>query len=223
MSNNHVTTDTPAASAIGPPSVDSEVGTLRTVLIHTPDDGVGAVIPKKATEWLYEDIVHLETMQAEFDIYKQILLAFLDVRALLQWFGHEAPDHRLCATPGSVDYVDSPHVVDIETILVDVLRQSYARMELVSSVCALEGCNYPTQEALLRVDAPEALARILITGATESGGNGSSGYIFPPIPNFIFTRDLGAVINDRVVLSRLFKRARTRESMRYCQISLMAP
>jgi arginine deiminase len=37
--------------------------------------------------------------------------------------------------------------------------------------------------------------------------------IFPPIPNFIFTRDIGIVINDHILLNKPAKKARTREAM----------
>ena len=59
--------------------VSSEVGTLRRLLIHSPDRGLGKVVPSKAQDWLFEDIVHLDTMRREeYDYYVKILLYFLD-------------------------------------------------------------------------------------------------------------------------------------------------
>ena len=59
--------------------VSSEVGTLRKLLIHSPDRGLGKVVPSKAQDWLFEDIVHLDTMRREeYDYYVKILLYFLD-------------------------------------------------------------------------------------------------------------------------------------------------
>mgnify|MGYP001810815591 FL=1 len=37
--------------------------------------------------------------------------------------------------------------------------------------------------------------------------------IFAPLPNFIFTRDIGIVINNHVLLNKPAKAARTRESL----------
>ena len=37
--------------------------------------------------------------------------------------------------------------------------------------------------------------------------------LFPPIPNFIFTRDIGIVINDYILLNKPAKKARTREAL----------
>ena len=44
-------------------TVTSEVGTLRRLLVHSPDSGLGKVVPSKAQDWLFEDIVHLETIR----------------------------------------------------------------------------------------------------------------------------------------------------------------
>ena len=60
-------------------NVSSEVGTLRRLLVHSPDSGLGKVVPSKAQDWLFEDIVHLETIRRkEYDYYTKILLYFLD-------------------------------------------------------------------------------------------------------------------------------------------------
>ncbi len=37
--------------------------------------------------------------------------------------------------------------------------------------------------------------------------------LFAPIPNFIFTRDIGIVINEFVLLNKPAKKARTREAL----------
>src|SRR5882672_11488798 len=59
--------------------VTSEIGTLRRLLVHSPDSGLGKVVPSKAQDWLFEDIVHLDTIRRkEYDFYTKILLYFLD-------------------------------------------------------------------------------------------------------------------------------------------------
>ena len=37
--------------------VTSEIGTLKSLLVHSPDSGLGKVVPSKAQDWLFEDIV----------------------------------------------------------------------------------------------------------------------------------------------------------------------
>jgi arginine deiminase len=59
--------------------VTSEIGNLRTLLVHSPDSGLGKVVPSKAQDWLFEDIVHLDTMRRkEYDYYIKLLMYFLD-------------------------------------------------------------------------------------------------------------------------------------------------
>src|SRR5215475_2511778 len=60
-------------------NVSSEIGPLKRLLVHSPDSGLGKVVPSKAQDWLFEDIVHLDTIRRkEYDFYTKILLYFLD-------------------------------------------------------------------------------------------------------------------------------------------------
>ena len=54
-----------------------------------------------------------------------------------------------------------------------------------------------------------------ITGIlpAEAMGTQEDQYIFPPIPNFIFTRDIGIMVKDHILLSRMATVARRRESL----------
>jgi arginine deiminase len=60
---------------------------------------------------------------------------------------------------------------------------------------------------LLNFD-PVHLSKIFISGTINE-----NEMLFPPIPNFIFTRDIGIVINDHVLLNKPAKKARTREAL----------
>src|SRR5476651_543862 len=60
-------------------NITSEIGDLKALLIHSPDSGLGKVVPSKAQDWLFEDIVHLNTMRKnEYDYYVKLLMYFLD-------------------------------------------------------------------------------------------------------------------------------------------------
>ena len=52
------------------------------------------------------------------------------------------------------------------------------------------------------------LAKVFISGTINE-----KEMLFPPIPNFIFTRDIGIVINDHILLNKPAKKARTREAL----------
>ncbi|UEG51954.1 amidinotransferase [Mucilaginibacter daejeonensis] len=191
-------------------NVTSEIGTLRALLIHSPDSGLGKVVPSKAQDWLFEDIVHLDTMRRnEYDHYVKLLLYFLDpdkIKGRLQQIdSHEAdrnfykPDHQ--------DFYASDKVIEIQTLLADILEDAGIREKLTAAVCAIENCNYRLQQQLIETD-PVELAKILISGSWQK-----DQMIFAPIPNLIFSRDIGIAINDFILLNKPAKKARSRETL----------
>lgn len=58
--------------------VENEIGRLRKLVIHSPDGGIGKIIPGTFADNLYDDIVHLNKMQKEYNHYVKLLLYFLD-------------------------------------------------------------------------------------------------------------------------------------------------
>jgi arginine deiminase len=57
--------------------VSSEIGTLKRVIVHRPDEGIARISPRRAEELLFDDIVHLPQMQTEHDIFTDVLRGFL--------------------------------------------------------------------------------------------------------------------------------------------------
>src|ERR1700750_1788365 len=95
-------------------SVSSEVGRLRRVLVHSPDSGLGKVVPSKAQDWLFEDIVHLDTIRRkEYDFYTKILLYFLDPDRITGRLAEidDAKNKRAFYKPGHDDFFRSDKVV----------------------------------------------------------------------------------------------------------------
>lgn len=190
--------------------VTSEIGTLRRLLVHSPDSGLGKVVPSKAQDWLFEDIVHLETIRKnEYDYYTKVLLYFLDpqkIRGSLRKI--DAPENtRNFYKPEKEDFFKSDKVIELEWLLAEILEDQEIKLKLVASVCAVENCSYNTQSELLNL-SPLQLAKVIISGTSND-----ENMLFPPIPNFIFTRDIGIVINDYVLLNKPAKKARTREAL----------
>ena len=191
-------------------SVTSEIGTLKRLLVHSPDSGLGKVVPSKAQDWLFEDIVHLDTIRKnEYDYYTKVLLYFLDpekIKGRLAEIDH--PDgHRNFYKPEHADFFKSDKVIELQWLLAEILADSNIRLKLVASVCAIEGCTYQLQNELMKYDASE-LAKTFISGTSKD-----KQLIFAPIPNFIFTRDIGITIKDHVLLNKPAKKARTREAL----------
>jgi arginine deiminase len=191
-------------------SVSSEIGRLRRLLVHSPDSGLGKVVPSKAQDWLFEDIVHLDTIRRkEYDFYTKVLLYFLDpgkIKGKLADVDHEK-NKRGFYKPGDDLFFRSDKVVELQWLLADILMDHEIKLKLVASVCAIENCSYDTQKELQTL-APVELAKTFISGTSND-----EKMLFAPIPNFIFTRDIGIVINNYVLLNKPAKKARTREAL----------
>jgi arginine deiminase len=190
--------------------VSSEVGRLRRLLVHSPDSGLGKVVPSKAQDWLFEDIVHLETIRKkEYDFYTKLLLYFLDPDLILGKLKaiDAEKNKRNFYKPEHKDFFRSDKVIELQWLLAEILEDLEIRLKLAASVCAIENCSYDTQKELLELN-PIALAKTFITGTLQGGR-----MLFAPIPNFIFTRDIGIVINEFVLLNKPAKKARTREAL----------
>jgi arginine deiminase len=190
--------------------VSSEIGRLRRLLVHSPDSGLGKVVPSKAQDWLFEDIVHLDTIRRkEYDFYTKLLLYFLDpekISGSLKKIDAEK-NKRNFYKPDHEEFFKSEKVVELQWLLASILNDYEIKLRLLASVCAIENCSYETQKELSGLDA-HSLAKTFITGAMND-----DRMIFPPVPNLIFTRDIGIVINDHILLNKPAKKARTREAL----------
>lgn len=119
--------------------VSSEIGRLKKVIVHRPDDGISRISPKRAEELLFDDIVHLPLMQQEHQIFSDVLRAF----------------------------VGNDNVYDTETLVKEALDASEnLKTELIQE--ALEEQELPPSyiSTFLAMDH-EKLAEVLITGYDE--------------------------------------------------------
>ena len=190
--------------------VTSEIGDLRCLLIHSPDSGLGKVVPSKAQDWLFEDIVHLDTMRRnEYDYYVKLLMYFLDPEKIKGKLAQIDSDkeNRAFFKPDNAGFHASNKVVEIQSLLADILQENDIRKKLVASVCAIENCTYRLQQKLIDTP-PVELAKIFISGSL-----GNDEMIFAPIPNLIFSRDIGIAINNYMLLNKPAKKARARETL----------
>jgi len=195
-------------------NVSTEIGRLRKLLIHSPDSGLGKVVPSKAQDWLFEDIVHLDTIRREeYDHYVKLLMYFLDpdqIKGKLTEIDSEAANRKFYK-PDDPGFHSSTSVIEIQNLLSDILDDTSIKRKLTAAVCAIEGCTYRLQLQMLDIDAKE-LAKVFISGSLDD-----DLMIFAPIPNLIFTRDVGITINSYILLNKPAKKARSRETllMRY--------
>jgi arginine deiminase len=162
--------------------VNSDIQSLKKVIVHYPDDGIEVITPANALRFLYDDIVFLPLMRKEHELFTDVLKYF----------------------------VGKENVVDTFQMLHEVLEANpnNSREKLIDYVIDLENCEDSTSEIIKKL-SPKDLTYTLFTGLLEE----TDESLLRPLPNYVFTRDIGVVINDHIVVCNASKKARTRETI----------
>src|SRR5688572_2645024 len=155
--------------------VTSEIGRLRTVLVHTPGKELVAVTPGTREDYLYDDIIDLEIAQREHRRLVAVLERFAEV--------YEVRDSlvELAARPEVREFITTRAV---EVIPSDALAKQLAALSSEAFVALMV-------EGALEEGGP--IARALNEVA----------YALPPLPNMFFTRDVGIVIGEHSIIGSM--------------------
>lgn len=156
----------------------TEHDSLKGVIVHEPDIGIGYITPAVAEQLLYDDIVFLPRMIEEHYVFTQALRVV----------------------------IGEQNVYEIEDLLGGVLKISIAKDELLKHLKFIDDLSDETMEILSNMNSKD-LSRTLISGLDNE-----NQARLKPLPNLVFTRDLACVIHDHILLSKMNKEARKRES-----------
>ena len=175
--------------------VNSEVGRLRTVMLHRPGPELQRLTPRNNDKLLFDGIPWVSRAQEEHDAFAQALRD-RDVEVL--------------------------YLMDLltETLEHDEARES----AIAGAMCSLHLGDtlrsYLT--GALHDQSPEELAAFLTAGVRNDevrGGHGlvtsllaSDDFLIDPLPNLLFTRDSSVWVRDRVAVTSLAMPARERET-----------
>jgi arginine deiminase len=178
-----------AAVEAGPDAligVRSEVGSLRTVICHTPGAELLVVTPATRADFLYDDIIDLELARREHQRFKAIVSRFAEVyevRDLLE----------------DVLQISEVRPFLIERVM-DVARSEPLAKHLLEKPAAelvsmfIEGWQ---------ADDSGPLQRQL----------NIDSYVLPPLPNLYFTRDAAMVVGSGVVIGSMRHNVRWTEEI----------
>jgi arginine deiminase len=175
--------------------VDSEVGRLRTVLVHRPGLELRRITPRNVGRLLFDTLPWVGRAQQEHDSLARILR-----------------DHDV-------------EVLYVTELLQDALEYAPARNEAIASVLGSTALGDELTEQVrshLEGLDPEALTQALIAGLTPDEVRMGRGVVFElldrhdfvvdPLPNLMFTRDSSVWISDRVAVTSPAAASRRRES-----------
>ncbi len=165
--------------------IESEIGELEGVIIHTPGNEVENMTPENAERALYSDILNLSVAQKEYSQLKGVLSKVtktFEIRSLLKEIleNHDVKNtlvNRITA---------SCKVNDIKNILTEQTPEKLANL-------LIEGVP------------------IYVNSLTDYLNK--NYFKLDPLHNFFFTRDASSAVNDSVLINRMANNIRKRESI----------
>ncbi len=177
--------------------VDSEVGALRRVLLHRPGLELRRLTPSNCDDLLFDDVLWVKMARQEHDAFADTLIE------------------------------QGVEVLYVHDLLAETMQDEQARTWLLDRVIHerdlgqdLAGVMRDTLEAA----DPETVATHLIGGTTldelppdtarglRADVLGPKGFVLPPLPNHLFTRDTTAWVYGGVSLNPMALRPRRRET-----------
>jgi arginine deiminase len=177
--------------------VDSEVGVLRRVLLHRPDLELRRLTPSNCEDLLFDDVLWVKRARQEHDVFADTLRE------------------------------QGVEVLYVADLLAETMKDDRARRWLLDRVVDardLGGAFAAAVREVLDTYDTTTLATHLIGGLTIAELPPSAvlglraatlppgGFVLPPLPNHLFTRDTTCWVYDGVSLNPMASIARRRET-----------
>ncbi len=175
--------------------VDSEIGQLRTVLMHRPGLELQRITPRHSDRLLFGSLPWVSKARQEHDMLCQVLRD------------------------------EGVHVLYLTELLQDCLEYQTARSEAIRLAVADASLGDELRGQLrshLDDLGPEQLAQVLVAGLTPAELKIGHGVVFElldrhdfvldPLPNLVFTRDSSFWIGDQLAVTSLVSGRRRRET-----------
>ncbi|MDR0981846.1 MAG: arginine deiminase [Culturomica sp.] len=173
-------------------NVQSEIGKLQGVIIHTPGEEVENMTPGNAERALYSDIINLSIAREEFKQLNGVLSKLTKTYEVRDLLYNVLKDEK-----------NKQEVLD--------------RIEVIEPFIGAPSLKGSLKEQLMDKDAKE-LARLLIEGVEMTKDTltkflSKDWYSLRPLHNLFFTRDASMSIYNKVLIGRMANAVRDRESV----------
>ena len=177
------------------PGVASEVGRLRTVLLHRPGNELRRLTPRNNDALLFDGLPWVDRAQDEHDAFAAALRTHgVEVLYLSELLAETLADPAARAA---------------------AMDRTLTGIRLGDSLRAyLEGflADYDPAQLAEVLMAGLAVAEIGRTKSLVTALSGPEDFVIEPLPNLLFTRDSSVWVRDRPVVTSLAMPARRRET-----------
>lgn len=184
-----------------PIKVNSEIGRLKTVLLHRPGEELEALTPEYMERMLFDDVPYLSAAQAEHDIFAQTLrdngieTLYLD---------------KLAAEAISDDEIKKQFVD--EMVRASKQENNYSTNMIIEYLLSLD-----TLSMIRKVMAGVKKSEVEMTEPKTKQLHhfliDDYPFYLDPMPNLYFTRDPAAAIGNGLTVNKMHWPARRRESL----------
>ena len=183
----------PSSTAVG---VSSEVGRLRTVMLHRPGPELERLTPRNNDRLLFDGIQWVRRAQEEHDAFAEALgVRGVEVLYLTDLLTETLADGEARELAIS-STVEGLHLGDSLRAYLAAMMRDLAPDDLTLVLSAgLRNDEVPT--------APRGLVTSLLP---------DDAFLVDPLPNLLFTRDSSVWVRDHVALTSLAMPARNRET-----------
>lgn len=185
-----------------PLHITSEIGTLKTVLLHRPGAELENLTPTYLKDLLFDDIPYLKQAQAEHDTFADVLRGRgIEVLYLDQM---------------TTEALDSGNARD--DFITEMLEASKQGSQRVTDALRVYLADMSTHDMVRKVMAGVRKDEVSLPPEHQQQlhamvEKNTYPFYLDPMPNLYFTRDPGATIGKGLTINRMHWPARRRESL----------
>ncbi|HEV7768964.1 MAG TPA: arginine deiminase family protein, partial [Thermoanaerobaculia bacterium] len=164
-------------------NVTSEIGRLKSVLVHLPGREIDLMVPPMMAQLLFDDILYGQVAREEHRRFQQLIRFIAD------------------------------DVYDLQDLLEEVLEDGDVKERIVRDLGKRNRLGRKLVSTLLEEKPAALAEVLISGIARETQSGELPQFDLYPIPNLFFMRDPQIVIGDRVVIASMATQARRRESL----------
>ncbi len=165
-------------------NVTSEIGRLKSVLVHLPGREIDLMIPPMMAQLLFDDILYGQVAREEHRRFQQLIRFVAD------------------------------EIYEIEDLIEEVVQDEKTRKLVVRDLAKRNHLGRKLVHWLLEQPPDALAKVMISGIPSEKDGSGElPEFTLLPVPNLFFVRDPQVVIGDGVVISAMATQARRRESL----------